>query len=92
MTKMASTFRRAYCSRTYVCFKCMRTSRIREEEHLSPELHRPKGAQMPTCPDCGDQLRPLSTNIRVPKRKPKLWRDFKNWLSGLNDYYKEMVK
>lgn len=34
------------------------------------------------CPDCKQEMNSLFYKIRIPKRKPKLWKQFKEWLSN----------
>lgn len=62
--------------RTYVCFKCMNSVRDTVER---------------TCPDCRKPMDGLFYKIRIPQRKEKLWKKFKNWLSETYPFYRDKV-
>lgn len=55
------------CNHTYVCFNCM------ESRRSSPK-------SIVYCPKCRNTMIELSYKIMIPKRRRKLWDEFKSWL------------
>ena len=63
------------CKHTYICYPCM-------------ETRRAEPYQACRCPKCGNPMIHLHYKIRVPKKKRKLWIEFKEWLTTTYVYYK----
>ena len=61
---------------THVCFPCMKSRRAGL-------------GTGPVCPKCNKPMIRLHYRVRIPKQKPRLWKEFFKWLTDNYPYYRK---
>ena len=56
------------------------------------EARRAKGFTVVFCSKCKNEIVQLFYKIRIPKRRRKLWIEFRDWLENTYPFYKGKLK